>query len=93
MCLKKTFGYNLVMLESILECYKNHQMCGKDFDNYYLHALKLVPNCYKTCDKAVNKHPFTVQFVPECKMTQEMCDKGVNRCFLVFYIIPDWYRT
>ena len=48
MCLKKTFGNNLVMLESILECYKNHQMCGKDFDNYYLHALKLVPNCYKT---------------------------------------------
>ena len=34
-----------------------------------------------------------MQFVPECKMTQEMCDKGVNRCFLVFSIIPDWYRT
>ena len=38
-------------------------------------------------------HPFTAQLVPECKITQETCDKVVNRCFLVFYIIPDWYRT
>ena len=35
------------MLECIPECYKIQQMCDKNFDNYYLHALKLVPDCYK----------------------------------------------
>ena len=31
------------------------------------------------CDKAVNTYPSTIKFVTECFMTQEMCDKAVNR--------------
>ena len=37
-----------------------------------------------------------LKFVPECfmtHMTQEMCDKAVNRCFFVFHSIPDQYKT
>ena len=34
------------------------------------------------CDKAVNTHPSTMQFVPECYKTQEMCYKAVYGCFL-----------
>ena len=41
------------------------------------------------CDKAVNTHPTTIQFVPKCCKTQEMCDKAVNRCFFVFDSICD----
>ena len=25
--------------------------------------------------------------------TQEICDKAVNRCFIVFQSAPDWYKT
>ena len=34
-------------------------------------------------------YPSTTKFVPECFMTQEMCNKAVNRCFFVFDFIPD----
>ena len=34
------------------------------------------------CDKTVNTHPSTIQFVHECYKPQEMSDKAVNRCFL-----------
>ena len=40
-------------------------------------------------DKAVNTYPSTIKFVPECFMTQKMCDKAVKRCFLVFHSILD----
>ena len=59
-------------------------MCDKAVD-YYPHALKFVPDCYKIqnmCDKAVNTYPSTIQFVPECYKIQEMYDKAVNRYFL-----------
>ena len=36
----------------------------------------------KMCDKAVSTYPSTIKFVPECFMTQEMCNKAVNRYFL-----------
>ena len=36
------------------------------------------------CDKAVKTYDSTIQFVPDCYKTQEMCDKTVNRCFVVF---------
>ena len=35
----------------------------------------------------------TIKFVPECFMTQEICDIAVNRCVFVFDSIPDWYKT
>ena len=47
-------------------------------------------------DKAVNTYHSTKQFVPECYKTQEMCDKAVNRCFLLMFmyvLIPDCYKT
>ena len=31
--------------------------------------------------------------VPECFMSQEMCNKAVNRCFFVFDYVTDWYET
>ena len=41
------------------------------------------------CDKAVHTYSSTIKFVPECFMTQEMCDKAVNRCFFIFDSIPE----
>ena len=38
------------------------------------------------CDKIVNTHSSTIEFVPECFKTQKMCDKAFNKCFLVFFI-------
>ena len=45
------------------------------------------------CDNALNTHPSTIKFVPEYLMTQEMCDKAVNRCFFVFQSIPNQYKN
>ena len=33
----------------------------------------------KVRDKAVNTYSSTIRFLPECFMTQEMCNKAVNR--------------
>ena len=58
--------------------------------------LDSVSDCCKNqqmCDKAVNTHPSTIQFVPECYKTQEISDKTVNMCFFVFISIPEWYKT
>ena len=45
------------------------------------------------CNKAVDTHPSTIKFVPECYKTQEMCFEAVNGCFLVFDSITDQYKT
>ena len=45
--------------------------------------------CYKTADT----YPSKITFVPGCVVTQEMCDKAVNKCFFVFDSIPDQYKT
>ena len=34
------------------------------------------------CDKEVNTYPSTIKFISQCVMTQEMCDKAMNRYFL-----------
>ena len=39
------------------------------------------------CDKAVDTHPSTIQFVPECYKPQEECDKAINRCFLYLILL------
>ena len=44
-------------------------------------------------NKTVSNYPSAMQFVPEFYKTQEMCDKAVNTCFLVFYSGPDRYKT
>ena len=33
-------------------------------------------------DKAGDTYPSTINFVLKCSMTQKMCDKVINRCFL-----------
>ena len=38
-------------------------------------------------DTAVNSYHSTIQFVPDCYKTHEMCDKAINRCFLIFIYI------
>ena len=42
----------------------------------------------KMCDKAVDTHPTTIKYIPECYKTQDMCYKAVHRCFLLFDSIP-----
>ena len=39
------------------------------------------------CDKVINTNSSTIQFVPVCYKTQEMCDKAFNKCFLAFFLI------
>ena len=56
-------------------------MCNKAVD-IYPHALEFVLETKKMCDKCVNTYPPTIKFVPECFMTQEMCGKAINKCFL-----------
>ena len=53
--------------------------------NLILNTIRL-----KICDKSVNTYSFTIKFVPECFMTQEICDKVVNR---KFDSIPNQYKT
>ena len=36
------------------------------------------------CDKTINTYSSPDRFASECFMTQEMCNKEVNRCFFVF---------
>ena len=45
------------------------------------------------CDKAINTHSSTIQFVPESYKTQEMCDKTFNKSFFAFTYILDRYKT
>ena len=75
----KVFLETCRTLKSAFECYKNQEVCNKAVDNYP-HALYFVPECYKT-QKCVIKLliPSTIKFVPQYLMTQEICDKGVNR--------------
>ena len=52
--------------------------------------LDSVSDCCKNqqmCNKAVNTHPSTIQFVPECYKTQEISDKTVNMCFLYSFLL------
>ena len=56
-------------------------MRNKADDNQH-HVLEFVLKCYSTqkeCDKDVNTYPLKIECVPEWLMTQEMCDKPVNR--------------
>ena len=41
-------------------------------------------------DKAVDTYPSIIKLVPECFITQEMCDKAVSSYFFLFNSIPGW---
>ena len=47
----------------------------------------------KIFSKAVDIHPFAIQFIPECFKIQEMCDKPVDTSLFLFNSVPDWYKT
>ena len=50
--------------------------------------LDSVSDCCKNqqmCHKAVNTHPSTIQFVPECYKTQEISDKTVKCVFCIHF--------
>ena len=74
MC-EKAILENSGTLKSVPDCYKNQEMCIKAVNNYP-NSLEFVPECYDTqnmCDK--------VYFKICSWMTQQMCNKAVNRCF------------
>ena len=41
------------------------------------------------CNNAVNTHGSTIEYIPDRFKIQEMCEKAVDRCFLVFYSVLD----
>ena len=43
------------------------------------------------CDKDVNTHPPTIEYVPDQFKTQEMCDKAIDK--FVFDSVPDRQQT
>ena len=45
-------------------------------------VIKLLMNC---------PHPLT--FVPDCYITQKMCDKTVNTHFFTIQFVPECYQT
>ena len=52
--------------------------------------------CLLKTTKATNTYHSTIQFLPGCYKTQEMCDKAVNRCYFwrsfCASILPDRYN-
>ena len=54
-------------------------------------TLKSVADCYKNIrkmrDKAVDNYPHTLEFLPECYETQEICNKASNKWFLYLIVI------
>ena len=54
---------NVGTLNSVPDCYKNHETYNKTADNYP-HALEFVPGCYKIqkmCHEAVGTYPSTIK--------------------------------
>ena len=43
----------------------------------------------KMCDKAVDTHSSTIEYVPELFKTQEIGNREVHRYFFVFDSLPD----
>ena len=43
----------------------------------------------RMCNKAAGTYSSAMQFVNECYITQEMCDKAVDTCPFVFDFVPD----
>ena len=59
-------------------------MSDKAVDNY-AHALEFAPDCYKTQEMKIKPSILMLQYNMFLNSkTQEMCDKGVNTCFIVF---------
>ena len=97
---------NLEMLQFVADHLKTKTMC-KHAVKKLPYLLRYVPDQYKTpqiCNKAILENGGTLKSVSNCyknqemcnkavDKTQEMCNEAVNRCFFVFYSIPDQYKT
>ena len=46
----------------------------------------------KLCGKSVITYSFTIKFVPECFVANEIRDEAVNRCFFEFDSISNQYK-
>ena len=44
-------------------------------------------------DKAVDKYPHTLKFVPNCYITQKMYEKSVNTYHSTIQFVLDCYKT
>ena len=42
--------------------------------------LRHVPDYFKMCNKAVEKDPWSLEYVPEDLITRRMCNKTVDDC-------------
>ena len=41
------------------------------------------------CNKVVNTDPSKIKSIPECYKIQNMCDKAINTCFILFHYVPN----
>ena len=44
------------------------------------------------CDKAVDKYPHVLEFVPECYKTKKTCDKAANAYPSTIEYFPDRFK-
>ena len=45
------------------------------------------------CNKAVEKYPWALRFVPDHFKTQEKCDDAVRKRLRMLEYVPDWFVT
>ena len=89
------FSENDETLKYVPDSYKNKKKCVIKqliiaFMNLFWNIIKLKKCAIKL---HANSYLSTIKFIPKCFMTQEMCNKAVNRCFFEFDSIPDQYKT
>ena len=75
-------------LKSVIDYYKNQEMCNKVVDNYP-YALEFVPGCFKTqimCDKAVDTHPTAINMSLVAIRLKKHVIMAAHRCFLYFIL-------
>ena len=72
------------MLQKQKECILNPSRIILMLYNMFLNDITK-----KISDEAVDRYPSTVELVPECCKSQEMCHRAVHRWFFVFDYIPD----
>ena len=45
------------------------------------------------CEKAFEKNPWLLKYIPGCHKTKEMCNEAVQKILLLLKLIPDWFVT
>ena len=66
--------------------------CNRIDTSEGIHPTKIPKDFKQICDKDVDTHPSTIQFIPECYKTQEMCYLKQLIDFFVFDSIPGQYK-